>query len=117
MLNFLLGEHGRPSVLSSFPNRITGRRKIRVSERPHSYSGQLRLLRGDPEDRSPAFWTEIECHSSTAVAFTRISLDDALSGLDLLFQVPCLDTESASRPSLTFEAVAHGDASRIASDR
>jgi hypothetical protein len=117
MLDFLLGERGCPKVLPFFPNRATGRLKIRVGERPHSYRGQLRSLRGDPENRSPAFRTKIECHSPTAIPLTRILLDDALRGLDLLALVKGLDTESASRPSLTFEAVAHGDENGIASNR
>jgi hypothetical protein len=74
-------------------------------------------LLGFPENRSPTIRTEVECHSSTAVCSTRISFDDAFSEPDLRSRLECLNTESASRPALAFEAVAHGDADGVASNR
>jgi hypothetical protein len=116
MFNLLLSDCGCPRVLSFLPDRVTGLLKIRISEHPDSYCDQLGALLGFPENRSPTFWTEVECHSSTAICSTRISLGDALSEPDLLSRIECLNTESASRTALAFEAVAHGDADGVASN-
>src|SRR5271166_7122487 len=116
MFNLLLSDCGCPRMLSFLPDRVTGLRKIRISEHPYSYCDQLGALLGFPENRSPTFWTKVECHSSTAICSTRISFGDALSEPDLLSRIECLNTESASRPALAFEAVAHGDADGVASN-
>ena len=98
------------------PDRVTGLLKIRISEHPYSYCDQLGALLGFPENRSPAFWTKVEGHSSTAICSTRVSFGDALREPDLLSRIECLNTESASRTALAFEAVAHGDADGVASN-
>src|SRR5271165_4703366 len=113
MFNLLLSDCGCPRMLSFLPDRVTGLRKIRISEHSYSYCDQLGALLGFPENRSPTFWTKVECHSSTAICSTRISFGDALSEPDLLSRIECLNTESASRPALAFEAVAHGDADGV----
>jgi hypothetical protein len=116
MFNLLLSDCSCPRVLSFLPDRVTGLLKIRISEHPYSYCDQLGALLGFPENRSPAFWTKVECHSSTAICSTRVSFGDALSEPDLLSRIECLNTESASRAALAFEAVAHGDADGVASN-
>ena len=116
MFNLLLSDCSCPRVLSFLPDRVTGLLKIRISEHPYSYCDQLGALLGFPENRSPAFWTKVECHSSTAICSTRISFGEALSEPDLLSRIECLNTESASRTALAFEAVAHGDANGVASN-
>jgi hypothetical protein len=116
MFNLLLSDCGCPRMLSFLPDRVTGLLKIRISEHPYSYCDQLGALLGFPENRSPTFWTKVECHSSTAICSTRISFGDARSDPDLLSRIECLNTESASRPALAFEAVAHGDADGVASN-
>src|SRR5271165_3161997 len=113
MFNLLLSDCGCPRMLSFLPDRVTGLLKIRISEHPYSYCDQLGPLLGFPENRSPTFWTKVECHGSTAICSTRISFGDALSEPDLLSRRECLNTESASRPALAFEAVAHGDADGV----
>jgi hypothetical protein len=117
MFHLLLGDCGCPRVLSFLPDRVAGFLKIGVGEHPNSYGDQLGALLGFPENRSPTIRTEVECHSSTAVCSTRISFDDALSEPDSRSRIECLNTESASRPALAFEAVAHGDADGVASNR
>jgi hypothetical protein len=116
MLNLLLSDCGCPRVLSFLPDRVAGLLKIGISEHPYSYCDQLGALLGFPENRSPAFWTKVECHSSTAICSTRVSFGDALSEPDLITRIECLNTESASRTPLAFEAVAHGDAHGVASN-
>ena len=103
-------------MLSFLPDRVARLLKIRISEHPDSYCDQLGALLGFPENSSPAFWTKVECHSSTAICSTRISFGEALSEPDLLSRIECLNTESASRTALAFEAVAHGDADGVASN-
>lgn len=103
-------------MLSFLPDGVTGLFKIRISEHPDSNCDQLRALLGFPEYRSPAFWTEVECHGSTAICSTRVSFGDARSEPDLLPQIESLNTESASCTALAFEAVAHGDADGVASN-
>ena len=61
------------------PDRVTGLLKIRISEHSYGYCDQLGALLGFPENRSPAFRTKVECHSSTAICSTRVSFDEALS--------------------------------------
>ena len=51
------------------------------------------------------------------VRSTRLSFGDALSDPDLDSRIERLNTESASRPARAFEAVAHGDADGVASNR
>ena len=116
MFNLLLSDCSCPRVLSFLPDRVTGLLKIRISEHAYSDRDQLGALLGFPENRSPAFWTKVECHSSTAICSTRVSFGDALSEPDLLSRIECLNTESASRTALAFEAVAHGDADGVASN-
>ena len=116
MFNLLLIDCGCPRMLSFLPDRVTGFFKIRISEHPYSYCDQLGALLGFPENRPPAFWTKVECHSSTAICSTRVSFGDALSEPDLLSRIECLNTESASRTALAFEAVTHGNADRVASN-
>lgn len=116
MFNLLLSDCGCPRMLSFLPDRVTGFLKIRISEHPYSYCDQLGALLGFPENRSPAFWTKVKCHSSTAICSTRVSFGDALSEPDLLSRIECLNTESASRTALAFEAVTHGDADGVASN-
>jgi hypothetical protein len=113
MFNLLLSDCGCPTMLSFLPDRFAGLLKIRISEHPHSYCGQLRAF---PENRSPTFWTKVECHSPTAICSTRITFGDALSEPDLLSRIPSLNTESASSPALAFEAMAHGDERGFASN-
>jgi hypothetical protein len=103
-------------MLSFLPDRVTGHLKIRISEHSYSYRDQLGALLRFPEHRSPAFWTKVECHSSTTICSTHVSFDDAVSEPDLLSRIECLNTESASRTALAFEAVAHGDADGVASN-
>ena len=103
-------------MLSFLPDRVAGLLKIGISEHPYSYCDQLGALLGFPEDRSPTFWTKVECHSSTAICSTRVSFGDALSEPDLISRIECLNTESASGTPLAFEAVAHGDAHGVASN-
>ena len=103
-------------MLSFLPDRVTGLLKIRISEHPYSYCDQLGALLGFPENRSPAFWTKVECDSSAAISSTQVSFGDALSEPDLLSRIECLNTESAARTALAFEAVAHGDADGVASN-
>jgi hypothetical protein len=79
MFNLLLSDCGCPRMLSFLPDRVTGLLKIRISEHPYSYCDQLGALLGFPENRSPAFWTKVECHSSTAICSTRVSFGNALS--------------------------------------
>ena len=117
MFNLLLSDCGCPRMLSFLPDRVTGLLKIRISEHPYSYCDQLGALLGFPENRSPAFWTKVECHSSTAICSTHVSFGDALTEPDLLSRIECLNTESAARTALAFEAVAHGDADGVASNR
>ena len=117
MFHLLLGDCGCPRVLSILPDRVAGFLKIGIGEHANSYRDQLGALLGFPENRSPTIRTEVECHSSTAVCSTRISFDDAVSESDLRSRIECLNTESASRPALAFEAVAHGDADGVASNR
>jgi len=116
MLNLLLSDCCCPRMLSFLPDRVARLLKIGISERPYSYCDQLGPLLGFPEDRSPTFWTKVECHSSTALCSTRVSFGDALSEPDLISRIECLNTESASRTALAFEAVAHGDAHGVASN-
>jgi hypothetical protein len=104
-------------MLSFLPDRDTGFLKIGIGEHPYSYRYQLGALLGFPENRSPAFRTEVECHSPTTVRSTRISFGDALSEPDLRSRIERLNTKSASCPALAFEAVAHGDADGVASNR
>ncbi len=113
---FVLSDCRCPRMLSFLPDGVAGLLKIRISEHPYSYCDQLRALLGFPEDRSPTFWTKVECHSSTALCSTRIWFGDALSEPDLISRIECLNTESASRTPLAFEAVAHGDALGVASN-
>ncbi len=103
-------------MLSFLPDGVTGLFKIRISEHPDSNCDQLRALLGFPENRSPAFWTKVERHGSTAICSTRVPFGDARSEPDLLPQIESLNTESASCPALAFEAVAHGDADGVASN-
>jgi hypothetical protein len=117
MFNLLLSDCGCPRMLSFLPDRVTGLLKIRISEHPYSYCDQLGALLGFPENRSPAFLTKVECHSSTAICSTHVSFGDALTEPDLLSRIECLNTESAARTALAFEAVAHGDADGVASNR
>src|SRR5262249_28173718 len=91
--------------------------KIGIGEHSYSYRYQLGALLGFPENRSPAFRTEVECHSPTTVRSTRISFSDALVELDLRSRIERLNTKSASPPTLAFEAVAHRDADWVASKR
>src|SRR5271166_3712947 len=116
MFNLLLSDCGCPRMLSFLPDRVTGLRKIRISEHPYSYCDQLGALLGFPENRSPTFWTKIECHSSTAISSTRILFGDALSEPDLLSRIECLNAESAPRTALAFEAMADGDTDGAASN-
>jgi hypothetical protein len=104
-------------MLPSLPDRVAGFLKVGIGEHPDSYRYQLGALLGFPENRSPTLRTEVECHSSTAVRSTRILFDDALSEPDLRSRIERLNTESASRPALAFEAVAHGDADGVTSNR
>jgi hypothetical protein len=79
----------------------------------------LRSARGVarvPRKPSPRILTKVECHSSTAICSTGVSFGDALSEPDLLSRIECLNTESASRTALAFEAVAHGDADGVPSN-
>ena len=55
-----------------------GASKIRISRHSYGYCDQLGACSG-PENRSPAFGTKVECHSSTAICSTRVSFDEALS--------------------------------------
>ena len=109
MFHLLLGDCGCPRVPSFLPDRVAGFLKIGIGEHANSYCDQLGALLGFPENRSPTIRTEVECHCSIAVGATRVSLDDALSEPDLRSRIERLNTESASRPALAFEAVAHGD--------
>jgi hypothetical protein len=117
MFHLLLTDCGCPGMLSFLPYRVAGFLKIGIGEHANSYRDQLGALLGFPENRSSTLRTEVECHSSTAVRSARISFGDALSEPDLRSRIECLDTESASRPTLAFEAVAHGDADGVASNR
>ena len=117
MFNLLLSDCSCPRMLSFLPDRVTGLLKIRICEHPYSYCDQLGALLGFPENRSPAFWTKVECHSSTAICSARVSFGAALSEPDLLSRIECLNTENASRTALAFETVAHGDANGVASNR
>jgi hypothetical protein len=117
MFHLLLGDYGCPRMLSFLPDLVTGFLKIGIGEHANSYCDQVGALLGLPKNRSPTIQTKVECHSSTAVCSTRISFDDALSESDLRSRIECLNTESASRPALAFEAVAHGDADGVASNR
>ena len=92
MFNLLLSDCSCPRMLSFLPDRITGLLKIRICEHPYSYCDQLGALLGFPENRSPAFWTKVECHSSTAICSTRVSFGAALSEPDLLSRIECLNT-------------------------
>jgi hypothetical protein len=103
-------------MLSFLPDRVTGLLKIWISEHPYSDCDQFGALLGFPENRSPAFWTKVECHSSTAIGSTGVSFGDALGEPELLSRIERLNTESASRTALAFEAVAHGDADGVASN-
>ena len=103
-------------MLSFLPDRVTGPLKIRIREHPYSYCNQLGALLEFPENRSPAFWTKVECDSSAAICSTHVLFGDALREPDLLSRIECLNTESASRTALAFEAVAHGDADGVASN-
>ncbi len=116
MLNLLLIDCGCPRMLSFLPDRVAGPLKIRISKHPYSDCDQLGALLGFPENRSAAFGTEVESHSSTALCSTRVSFGDALGEPDLLSRIECLNTESASGTALAFEAVAHGDADGVASN-
>jgi hypothetical protein len=116
MFNLLFSNCGCPRMPSFLPDRVTGLLKIGVCEHSYSDRDQLRALLGFPKDRSPTFRTKAECYSSTAVGSTRISFGDAPGDPDLLSRIECLNTESASRPALAFEAVAHGDADGAASN-
>jgi hypothetical protein len=117
MYNLLLSDCGCPGMLSSLPDRVAGLLKIWISEHPYSDGDQFGALLGFPENRSPAFWTKVECDTSTAIGSTRILFGDALGEPDLLSRIECLNTESASRTALAFEAVAYGDADGVASNR
>ena len=103
-------------MLSFLPDRVAGPLKIRISKHPYSDCDQLGALLGFPENRSAAFGTEVESHSSTALCSTRVSIGDALSEPDLLSRIERLNTEIASGTALAFEAVAHGDADGVASN-
>jgi hypothetical protein len=116
MFYLLLADCGCPRMLSFLPDRVTGLLEFRISKHPHGHRDQLGVLRGFPEERSPTFRTEVECHYSPAVCSTRISFGDALSEPDLLSQIEGLNTEGAACPALAFEAVAHGDADGVASN-
>jgi hypothetical protein len=104
-------------MLSFLPDRDAGFLKIGIGEHPYRYRYHLGALFGLPENRSPAFRTEVECHGPTTIRSTRISFGDALSEPDLRSRIERLNTKSASRPALAFEAVAHGDADGVASNR
>ena len=116
MFNLLFSDCVCPRMLSFLPDRVPGHLKIRISERPHSYCDQPGALLRFPEYRSPTFRAKAEGHGSAAVCSTCISFGDALSDLDLLSRIECLNTESASRAALAFEAVAYGDADGVASN-
>jgi hypothetical protein len=117
MFHLLLSDCGCPRVPSFLPDGVAGFLKIGIGEHADSYCDQLGALLGFPENRSPTLRTEVECHRSAAVCPTRISFGDALSEPDLRSRIECLNTESASRPALAFEAVTHGDADGVASNR
>jgi hypothetical protein len=116
MCNLLLSDCGCPRMLSFLPDRVTGLLKFRIGKHPNSYCDQLGALLDFPENCSPTLWTKVECHIPAAISSTRVSVGDALSEPHLLTRIKCLNTESASRPALAFEAMAHGNADGVASN-
>lgn len=116
MFNLLPSDGGCPRMLSFFPDRVAGPLEFRIGECPNSDCDQFGALLEFPENGSPAFWTKIEGHHPPAISPTRITFSAALSEPDLLSRIKCLNTESASRPALAFEAMAHGHADRAASN-
>jgi hypothetical protein len=116
MFHVVFGDCGRPRMPASLPAGETGLLEAWISEIPDSYSDQIGASLGLPEDRSPAFRAKAGCHGRTAVSSTRIAFGSSPSGLDLLARIECLNAESASRPALAFEAMAHRDADRFASN-
>jgi hypothetical protein len=104
----------RPGMPPSLPYRNTRALKTRIGERADGHKDQARAHLGFPEHCSPAFRAEAEVDRPAAFGDTCITLDGALGGLDLLSRINRLNTERASGPALTFEAVTHPDPDRLA---
>jgi hypothetical protein len=52
-------------------------------------------------------------HDPTAVRLSRIPFVSAFNEPNLLSREPCLNSECASRPTLAFQAMAHGDTNGV----
>ena len=98
----------------SFPDRETRPLKIRVGEHPNGHCNQVGTLLCLPEDGAPTLWAEMKRHDPTAVPLPRLPFVSAFDEPNLLSREPCLNSERASCPALAFEAMAHGDANRVA---
>ena len=114
MFNFLGVYCLRPGVLRSLPHRKTWLLKTRISERADGDEDHARAQLSFPEHRSSALRAEAEIDRPAAFRDTCVTLDDALGGLDLVSRVKRLNTEGASGPTLTFEAMTYSDANRLA---
>ena len=99
---------------SSFPDRVTRLLKIRVGEHPNRDRNQVGTLLSLPKDGATTLRTEMERYDPTAVPLTRIAFVGAGNEPNLISPEPCLNSERASCPALAFEAMAHGDANRVA---
>src|SRR6266481_3017980 len=114
MFNFLGVYCLRPGVLHSLPSRKTWLVKTRISERADGHGDQARAQLSFPEYCSSALRAEAEIDRPATFRDTCITLDRALVGLDFVSRIPRLNTEGASGPTLTFEAVTHRDPDRLA---
>jgi hypothetical protein len=104
----------RPGLLPSLPSRKTWLLKIRIGERADGHGDQVRAHLGFPKHCSSALRAEAEFDSPATFRDACITLDGALGGLDLVSRIPRLNTEGASGPALTFEAVTDRDPDRLA---
>jgi hypothetical protein len=103
----------RPALLRSFPSRKTWRLKTRISEGADGHGDQVRAQLSFPEHCSAALRAEAEVDRPATVRDTCIVLDGAFGGLDLVSRIPRVNTEGASGPALTCEAMTHRDSDRL----
>lgn len=101
-------------MVRSLPPRQTWLLKTRIGERADGHGDHAGAQLGFPEHGSSAFRAEAEIDRPAAFRDTCVTLDGALGGLDLVSRIPRLNSEGASRPTLTFEAVTHRDPDRLA---
>jgi len=101
-----------PCVPTHLVHRARGRREPRLGERAYGDRDDVLLSRQVVEDRRAAMRAEVERPRVALVGDPRVCRRVPLDP-DAVAEVPRLNAERASRPSLAGEAVAHRDADRI----